>query len=151
MKSNREKVVLFLASLCLLWFAAGGVSQAQQPLPNPVVLFNGPEFFERDGKQWVRYRYQVENSDRYPKELFAAAPELPPCGKNTKAARTWVDIYDGGGKRLNGFCAFTHPNDLNKLWFALESDVVPPSWIYVELTDRKTNTKYKSVLTDTTP
>ena len=150
MKSGREKVMVFLASLGLLWFAAGGVSTAQQTTPNPVIVFDGPEFFARDGKQWIRYRYHVENFDRYPKELFAAAPELPPCGKNNKAARTWVDIYDGAGKRLNGFCAFTHPNDLNKLWFALESEVVPPSWIYIELTDRKTNTKYKSALVETT-
>jgi len=144
------KVMVFLASLGFLMFAAGGVSTAQQSLPNPVLVFIAPEFFQSGGKQLIRYRFNVENFGVYPKELFAAAPDLPPCGNNTKAARTWVDIYDGAGKRLNGFCAFSSPDDLNKLWFALDSDVVPPSWVYVELTDRKTNTKYKSALTETT-
>lgn len=150
MKSINGKVMVFLASLGLTMFAAGGVSIAQGTLPNPVLVFSGPEFFQNGGKQWIRYRYNVENFAVYPKELFAAAPELPPCGKNNKAARTWVDMYDGTGKRLNSFCAFGSPNDLNKLWFAVESDVVPPSWVYIELTDRKTNTKYKSALAETT-
>jgi hypothetical protein len=150
MKLTVCKVVVFLANLGLMLFTAVSVSTAQQPPPNPVIVFAGPEFFQDGGKQWIRYRYKVDNFDAYPKELFAAAPELPPCGKNNKAARTWVDIYDGAGKRLNGFCAFGNPNDLNKLWFALESDVVPPSWVYIELTDRKTNTKYKSALAETT-
>ena len=75
---------------------------------------------------------------------------MPPCGTNTKSARTWVDIYDQSGKRLYGFCALTKNDDLGKLWFALERNALPPSWIYIELNDRKTNTKYKSNLADTT-
>ncbi|HEX7771791.1 MAG TPA: hypothetical protein VF435_05175, partial [Pyrinomonadaceae bacterium] len=83
-------------------------------------------------------------------DLFAASPDLPPCGKNTKAARTWVDIYDQNGKRLQGFCALEKSADLGKLWFALESDKVPPSYVYIEMNDRKTPIKYKSNLADTT-
>jgi len=98
----------------------------------------------------VRYRYDVFNKDQYPDELFAPSPELPPCGTNTKAARTWVDLYDQSGKRLNGFCALGKSADLNGIWFGLESGVIPPSYIYIELNDRKTNTKYKSNLADTT-
>jgi hypothetical protein len=149
--------VLFLASLGLMLFAAGGGATAQQPLPNPVrplpnpvLFYTAPEFFQSGGKQMIRYRYNVENFNVYPKEMFNAAPELPPCGQNTKASRTWVDVYEQSGKRLNGFCAFNSPDDLNKVWFALESDVIPPSWVYIELTDRKTNTKYKSSLAETT-
>ena len=82
--------------------------------------------------------------------MFAASPNLPPCGNNTKASRTWVDIYDQRGKRLYGFCALGKPSDLNQIWFALESGVVPPSWVYIEMTDRATNTKYKSNLAETT-
>jgi hypothetical protein len=36
------------------------------------------------------------------------------------------------------------------IWFALEEGVVPPSWVYIEMTDRQTGTKYKSNLADTT-
>ena len=150
-----KKSTVFLANLFLLAFASVSVSMAQTPpsprsLPNPVPMFTGPEYFETGGKQWIRYRYMVDNFSAYPAEMFLAAPELPPCGQNTKASRTWVEIYDQGGKRLNGFCALGSPNDLSKLWFALEADVIPPSYIYIEMTDRKTNTKYKSMLSETT-
>jgi hypothetical protein len=149
-----KKAVLFSASLLILMLATETVLTAppaySRPpaLPNPVLFFTGQEAMTIEGKQWVRYNYAVDNFSSYPDELFAAAPDLPPCGKNTKAARTWVDIYDQSGKRLYGFCALGKASDLNKIWFALEQSVIPPSWIYIELTDRKTNTKYKSNLAE---
>jgi hypothetical protein len=121
-----------------------------QTLPNPVLTFLGSEVVEVAGKQTTRYYFDIDNKSAYPAELFAAAPELPPCGANTKSARTWVDVYEQNGKRLNGFCALGKPSDLTKLWFAMDSDAVPPSWIYIELVDRKTGTKYKSNLAETT-
>lgn len=147
---TKIKGTLFLTGMGLMMLAAGGsITRAQPPLPNPVLFYTGPEFFQTAGKQMTRYKFSVDNVDAYPKELFVAAPELPPCGKNTKASRTWVDVYDQSGKRLNGFCAFGDPKDLGNVWFALESDAIPPSWIYIELTDRKTSLKYKSNLADT--
>jgi len=120
------------------------------PLPNPVLFYVYSEPYTANGKDWIRYRYDVLNKDAYPAEMFAAAPALPPCGKNAKSSRTWVDIYDQRGKRLYGFCALGKPSDLGTIWFALEDGVIPPSWIYIELNDRQTNTKYKSNLADTT-
>jgi hypothetical protein len=131
-------------------YSLPGYFQPQRPLPNPTLYLIAQEPFTLRGKRWVRYKYSVDNFEVYPNELFAAAPELPPCGNNTKAARTWVEVYDQSGKRLNGFCAFGKNADLNSVWFALEEDVIPPSWVYIELNDRKTNTKYKSNLAETT-
>lgn len=145
-----KKAAALSVGLVLTGLFVGGVSTAQSPLPNPVLMFTGPEYVTISGKEMTRYRYAVDNASVYPEELFAAAPDLPPCGQNTKSSRTWVDIYDQTGKRLNGFCALGSREGLGKLWFALESGVVPPSWIYVELIDRKTNTKYKSSLAETT-
>jgi hypothetical protein len=119
-------------------------------VPNPVLTFIGNEAFEVSGKQQVRYRFNVANKSEYPSDMFAAAPDLPPCGSNTKSSRTWVDLYDHHGKRLNGFCALAKPDELDNIWFALDTDAVPPSWIYIELVDRKTGTKYKSNLAETT-
>jgi hypothetical protein len=119
-------------------------------LPNPVLYLTTLEPFSTGGKNFIRYKYTVDNLDKYPDELFAAAPELPPCGLNTKSSRTWVDFFDQRGKRLYGFCALGKAADLNGIWFALEEDVIPPSFVYIELNDRKTNTKYKSNLADTT-
>jgi hypothetical protein len=145
------RLFLALCSLTLLLITAPGVVSAPQPpLPNPVLYFKVSEPFSTGGKNFIRYNYDVFNKDAYPANLFAAAPALPPCGKNTKASRTWVDFFDQSGKRLNGFCALGKPADLNGIWFALEEGVVPPSWVYIEMTDRQTNTKYKSNLADTT-
>ena len=124
-------------------------SASAPALPNPVLYMTGFEPFQTGGKAYIRYRYDVFNKDAYPADFFAASPNLPPCGKNTKAARTWVDVYDQTGKRLQGFCAFSKPSDLSTIWFAIEAGTVPPSWVYIELNDRQTNTKYKSNLAET--
>ena len=143
-----KKTVLAVATIILVFASQG--SAAAPVLPNPVLYFLGAEFVEINGKQITRYRFDVLNKDQYPDDMFAASPALPPCGANTKAARTWIDMYDQSGKRLNGFCALGKPADLNGIWFGLESDVLPPSWIYIEMNDRQTNTRYKSNLTETT-
>jgi hypothetical protein len=150
--------------LVLAMALAAAHGQVAKSLPNPVLTLISTEPFERDGKHFIRYKFDVANKDAYPAEMFAPAPELPPCGKNTQASRTWVDFYALGGvhmdpqtgefknlegKRLNGFCALAKPSDLNGIWFAIEEGALPPSWVYIEMTDRKTNTKYKSNLAET--
>lgn len=142
---------MLVASLLLMMIASSKTSHANPPLPNPVLYLMGTSAYSTGGKNYIRYSYDVLNKDAYPDSLFAAAPALPPCGKNTKSSRTWVDIFDSRGKRLYGFCALGKAGDLNGIWFALEEDVVPPSYVYIELNDRQTNTKYKSNLADTTP
>ena len=148
---------LFCAGLALIMLAHTNVVSAPPipnsmpaALPNPILYLTGVEYFQASGKQFIRYQYDVLNKDAYPAAMFAAAPALPPCGNNTKASRTWVDIYNQSGKRLYGFCALSKPADLNGIWFALEESVIPPSYIYIEMTDRQTSTKYKSNLADTT-
>ena len=140
-----------LALACLAGHTASTASPPRRALPNPVLYLKLLESYQAGGKNLIRYRFGVMNSDAYPADMFAAAPNLPPCGQNTKSSRTWVDIYEQSGKRLYGFCAFSKPDDLNSIWFALEETAVPPSYVYIELNDRATNTKYKSNLAETTP
>ena len=147
---SRSIITVLAAALFLVLLTPGIASTAPPVLPNPVLYLMGTEPFSQGGKQYIRYYYDVLNKDSYPADLFAAAPALPPCGANTKSSRTWVDIFDQRGKRLYGFCALAKPADLKKIWFALEDGVVPPSYVYIEMTDRQTNTKYKSNLADTT-
>jgi hypothetical protein len=147
------KKFLLAAFLLVASMASNSSSNASAPpvLPNPVLVFTGiAEPFATGGKNFLRYRFQVENFSSYPDEMFAAAPALPPCGQNTKASRTWVDFFDQHGKRLNGFCALGKSSNLNTIWFALAEDVIPPSWVYIEMNDRQTSTKYKSNLAETT-
>lgn len=129
---------------------AAAPSANNQPPPKPFLYLLGSEPFTANGKNWIRYRYDVANKMDYPADMFTAAPSLPPCGLNPNASRTWVDFFDSTGKRLYGFCALSNPADLGKIWFALEEGVIPPSYVYIELNDRQTNTKYKSNLADTT-
>lgn len=145
-----KKLLMLSAMLLLMSLATDRVETAPPALSNPILQFIGYEFYQANGKEWKRYKYAVFNKDEYPNEMFAAAPELPPCGTNTKSSRTWVDIYEQSGKRLYGFCALGNRDGLASLWFSLEPDKLPPSWIYIEMTDRKTNTKYKSNLAETT-
>jgi hypothetical protein len=149
---------MLLASIMLTIIAGHATSHATAVtpspalvLPNPVLYLKGTEPFSKGGTGYIRYVYDVLNKDAYPDALFAPAPALPPCGQNTKSSRTWVDIFDSRGKRLYGFCALGKSADLNGIWFALEESVIPPSWIYIEMNDRQTNTIYKSNLADTTP
>ncbi|HMH50957.1 MAG TPA: hypothetical protein VK548_12040 [Candidatus Acidoferrum sp.] len=139
-------VVLFVAVTALATLAT-----AQAPMPKPVLVLKQLVPLNTGGKQFTRYVYFVANAGAYPNTLFAAAPKLPPCGLNANASRTWVDFFDKGGKRLNGFCALGNNQDLDGIWFALESNVIPPSYVHIEMTDRQTKTKVKSNDADTTP
>lgn len=145
---SRRIICLTVVAIALAF--AVQITRAQRSLPNPVLNFLGQEYVTSGGKNLRRYHFEVVNKDKYPTELFAAAPDLPPCGSNAQASRSWVDVYTQNGKRLYGFCAFSNPDDLSKIWFALDEEEVPPSYVYIEINDRKTNTKYKSNLADTT-
>ena len=123
---------------------------AQAAPPNPVLYMTGSEYYSAGGKNWIRHRYDVFNKDQYPADMFAPAPALPPCGLNHNASRSWVDFYDQRGNRLYGFCALGKPSDLGSIWFSTEDGAVPPSYVYIVITDRQTNTQYKSNLADTT-
>lgn len=167
MKST-PTIKMLLASLVLAMVAIARTAQAVTPTPSPeptpspfpspptsptpvpVLYLKSEEHYTAGGKNWVRHQYGVLNSAAYPAALFAPAPNLPPCGANTNSSRTWVDFFDQTGKRLYGFCALGKPADLDEIWFATEEGVIPPSWVYIEINDRQTNTKYKSNLADTT-
>ena len=41
--------------------------------------------------------------------------------------------------------------DDSHAFLALDSNVIPPSYVYIEMTDRQTKTKVKSNEADTTP
>jgi hypothetical protein len=148
MKSPLARVWLLALGAVVLLSASYSVNGQQ--LPNPILYLSHTEPVEVNGKQIIRYYYDVANKSAYPADLFVASPLLPPCGANTRSSRTWVDFYDQRGKRLNGFCALGSPQDLNRIWFAIDVDAVPPSWVYLEFVDRQTNTKYKSNLAETT-
>ncbi len=142
--TRRKTTVLFVATAAMASAAYPAAAQ-----PNPILYLTGTEPYTANGQNFIRYRYDVFNKDQYPAALFAPAPSLPPCGNNTNASRSWVDFFDGrSNRRLYGFCALGNPSNLGQIWFALPEGQIPPSYVYIEITDRQTNTKYRSNLAD---
>jgi hypothetical protein len=146
---NTAKLRAYFAA-ALLTVTLGATPARADPIPNPILYMTSTEFYTANGHNWIRYRYDVLNKAAYPAAMFAAAPGLPPCGNNTNSSRSWVDFFDQRGHRLYGFCALGSPANLGSIWFSMEEGVVPPSYIYIEINDRQTNTKYRSNLADTT-
>ena len=144
-----KSVVRSWVILAFFTIAGFGNNQTREA-PVPVLSFTGQESIEANNKQFQRYHFEVFNRADYPEALFAEASDLPACGNNKNASRTWIDIYQSNGERLNGFCAITNRAGLKDIWFVTESGVIPPSWVYIELLDRRTNMKYKSNLAETT-
>jgi phosphohistidine phosphatase SixA len=119
--------------------------QYGDPSPFPQLVSRGTELYTANGKQWVRYKLAIANSGNFSADLFTLAPNLPPCGLNTNASRTWVDIYNSAtNQRIYGFCAFTSPQDLGSLWFAVEQGTTAPQQVHIVLTDRRANITYRS-------
>ena len=149
MKSLKVLVRTWALGAAAAFAAHSAAAQAQTP-PNPVLYLTGTEHYSTSAGSFVRYRYDVLNKDAYPAAMFAAAPNLPPCGTNTNSSRTWLDFFDGRtNRRIYGFCALGTPQNLGSIWFAVPEGTIPPSYVYVELIDRQTSTRYRSNLADT--
>jgi hypothetical protein len=150
-KATVTKVAALLGVLTtsFLLVTKSGLAMLSLPLPQPQLVFAGKEDYEANGEQWTRYKLSVCNRADYPNAMFESAPDLPPCGKNTEASRSWVDIFAGDGKRLWGFCAFSSSDDLKGLSFALSRGEAPPDLVYIVIFDRKLNTRLKSNLAST--
>jgi len=146
MTRTKSRVLLAAAFGGAMAIAAGS-AQAQ---PNPILYLTRTEPFTANGQNFVRYFYDVFNKDQYPAAMFAPAPGLPPCGLNTNSSRSWVNFFENRtNRRIYGFCALGNPANMGSIWFALPEEQVPPSYVYIEIEDRQTNTKYRSNLADT--
>ena len=111
-------------------------------VPDPSISIDGRD---EDGRVY----FKVNNWCYYKKDLFRPSPELEPCGLNTTASRTWVDIYNGvTNDYRHGFCGLASRDDLKSgLWFypyngtpVIDSSGV----IYITFMDRACNKTYKS-------
>ncbi|MCQ0092523.1 hypothetical protein [Roseovarius sp. M141] len=122
------------------------IAQPTPALVKPIVVFNGSERVDIRGRKFDRYNLGVKNSKSFHPSLFAGAPQLPPCGANKNASRTWLDILDGKtGARLYGYCAFSSPGNLRNFSLTIPAGTAPPSSVRISLTDRQTR---KRVLSD---
>lgn len=141
-----KKIILAvtLFSLALGFTMAQEESFKTASLSQPKLVLTGTENYEAGGSQWTRYNLSVVNRREYPDAMFAPAPNLPPCGSNRNASRSWVDIFERGGRRVYGFCALGSSEMLGDLWFAVPKGQAPPDFVYIVIDERKLKTKLVS-------
>ena len=84
------------------------------------------------------YAVEVANRGKFDNDLFVPSPRLPPCGRNASASRTWVNIYDGDGIRLQGWCAINANGELASLKFNIPTANPQPRSLFIEFIDRHT-------------
>lgn len=129
----------------------GAVAVAMGELPPPLLTLEDVQTYDFNGTTYERFLLDVENFSEYPQELFDPAPNLPPCGINTSAPRTWVRIYDAADDGyVYGFCGLGTPANLNAIWFARPQGTAPDA-VYVQLEDRETGRVYRSNRIETSP
>lgn len=131
--------------LLAAWLILGGAAElsAQEKLPRPKLVFTEKKDYESDGKQLTLYRFDVKNKTDFPAEMFEPAPDLPPCGRNANASRSWVDIYGENGNRIYGFCALKSPSELGSLAFNLPRGTSIGK-VYIIIYDRRLKRQAKS-------
>jgi hypothetical protein len=142
--TDRRCKITYTSNLAMV--SMGEIWRCYPDLPAPELIVTGTEDYSVGGREYTRYRLSVTNWSAFPDELFEAAPDLPPCGLNQNASRTWVEIYAENSTRLYGFCALSSAEGLNSLWFALPRREIPPDFVYVTLTDRRCKITYTSNL-----
>jgi hypothetical protein len=149
MKRIKYAICVFIG--CCLFLQAASAQKLNLPKGNLKVLVPVLEVqsFETnsemvDGKLVNLFVFGINNWDVFSDNLFAAAPDLPPCGSNKNSARTWLTIYDFQTKKqFNGNCAFTKSEDMKTFKFnIIRKDI--PKCVYITLTDRKNNKVYQS-------
>lgn len=111
----------------------------------PELALLGAEDRTINGKPFTWVSFTIVNWNKFSAALFKPAPGLPPCGKNSNSARTWLTIFNADNNNyIYGYCALDAPADLKDFGFALPQAQLTPRHVYVVLTDRQTNTTYKS-------
>lgn len=108
---------------------------------------------EVDGQQYRLYYLSIINWRLLPEYMFEKAPDLPPCGQNPNAARSWVTIYSvGENTELKTFCGLDTREELERgvlgedrgIWFATPLGATPATEVLVKINDRRNGGLYCS-------
>ena len=141
---SAARVALLLLGV---FFMVGGAGRgwSQDVLPAPLVEITGQEDVVGP-PAYRKYSFRISNALAYPEEIFALAPDLPPCGMIATASRTWVDVYtttDGQNRLVQNYCELAGHGDLEGLSFVAQLTDLPEA-VFVELNDRREAKVYRS-------
>ena len=131
-----------LAAIFLLTVLAAVV--AGQGMPKPRLGLIRTDNVTDNGRRFRMYTVEITNRSEFSDELFAASPDLPPCGYNADSSRTWINIYIDNGRRVYGWCAIHSNAQLSSLKFNIPADDPQPTKFYVEFVDRREGKVIKS-------
>jgi hypothetical protein len=126
-----------LAFAAIFLLAVSAAVVVGQEMPKPDLRFVRVEDDTVNGRPIRRFTIEITNSSEFSDELFAASPDLPPCGKNGNSSRTWINIYGDGGKRIYGWCGISSNAELSLLKFNVFADTTQPTKFFVDFVDRR--------------
>ena len=129
------KILFLLACIVAIGIT---VDAHAQNLPKPKFGFVRVSEHVTGGVAYRMYEVEVGTRGKFDNDLFVPSPALPPCGRNVNASRTWVDIFDGEGKRLYGWCALNAAGVLASLKFIIPAAQPQPEKLYIQFNDRLT-------------
>lgn len=136
------------AAACLIGFDAR--AECYPDLPRPEIrVMETRDGIDGLGNAGTWYDLSVTNRAAFPDALFAPAPQLPSCGTNASASRTWVHVWvlpDVSSQWIynHGFCALGSAQELGHFWFWVPQGSTPPQYVHVELQDRECDITYPS-------
>lgn len=121
--------------------------QKKCPVLAPKLSFRGRKL---RGGGW-HYFLQVTNWADYCHELFVLSKAYP-CGRNSRASRTRLKIYDDkGSEYIYGYCALGNPKEMRtKITFWIRKGDRQPKKVFIGLQDLKTGNKAYSNRVDVT-
>lgn len=137
--------LIFALTLC----AAARAQVTTRPLPSPKIDLLGidPNSTGSDGQTYTAISIKVPNWKSYNATLFERSPDLPPCGGNNLAARTWLTFHGSAASQMTkpiyAFCAIGGPDEMQKLTFNVKKEEMPDILILV-MEDRRGGKKYTS-------
>jgi len=123
-------------------------------LLSPDLIYTGNKVAYRgaDGNAYNHYKLSIQNCISFPVELFTLSSDLPPCGLNQKASRTWVNINNSEtDEHIYGYCGFTKPCDASELLLPVPFSDTIPFGVYVKYIDRKCELEYVSNVIEIDP
>jgi hypothetical protein len=137
-------MLIRLTPAAIFLLAVSAAVVAGQGMPKPRLGLIRTDDVTEKGLRLRMYTIEITNSSEFSDELFAASPDLPPCGTNANSSRTWINIYIDNGRRVYGWCAIHSNGELSSLKFNIPADDPQPSKFYVEFVDRREGKVIKS-------